>query len=110
MSRRARAERLFLPWAALSGAALGWFGSQQIGSNLSFDKCASSGALAVLLIGVAGLALAGMGAWLSWGVWGSAEEESRRFTAGVGMLAGVLLGIAILFQTLAGFIIPACFA
>ena len=110
MSRRDKARKLLLPWAALIGAGLGWFVSQQIGSNLTFGGCARSGAIPVLLVGLAGLALAALGAWLSLGIRRGEGEEAGRFVAGIGMLAGLLLGFAILLQTLAGLIIPRCLA
>jgi hypothetical protein len=110
MSRRAKAKRLLLPWAALAGAGLGWFASQQVGSNFTFGGCFRSGPLPVLLICLAGLALAGLGAWLSLRIWRGGGEESDRFVAGVGMLAGLLFGFAILLQILAALILPRCLA
>jgi hypothetical protein len=105
----AKTRELLLPWAALIGAAAGWFGSQQVGSDLSFGDCVSSGALPALLIGLAGLALAVAGGLLSWRIW-RGGGEARSFVAGIGLLTAALLGVAILFQTLAAFIIPRCFA
>jgi hypothetical protein len=110
VSRRAQAKRLLLPWAALIGAGLGWFGSQQMGANLTFGGCFRSGAIPVLLICLIGLALAGAGALLSLRIWRGAGEEAERFVAGIGMLAGLLLGFAILLQILAGLILPRCLA
>lgn len=110
MSRRARAKKLLLPWAALIGAGLGWFGSQQLGSNFTFGGCFRSGAIPMLLICLAGLALAGLGAFLSLRVWRGSGEEAERFVAGIGMLVGLVLGFAILLQILAGLILPRCLA
>jgi hypothetical protein len=105
----AKTRELMLLWAALIGAAVGWFGSQQVGSNLSFGDCVSSGILSVLLISLAGLALAVAGGLLSWRIWRSGRE-ARSFVAGIGLLTAALLSVAILFQILAAFIIPRCFA
>jgi hypothetical protein len=92
--------------------AFAWFGSQQLGSDLSFAKCTANGPLQTGLIGLVALAIALGGGLLSHGVWKrrEAEAEGRDFIALVGMLVAGLLALAIIYQTLAAFIVPACFA
>ena len=108
---RSDAKQIALSWAALFIGATAWFGSQQYGSNLAFAGCPSYSPLAALLIGLLALALAGLGGFLSLGVWrGGSVEEPRPFIALIGMLTSALLAVAILLQTVAGFIIPRCFA
>jgi uncharacterized membrane protein len=64
-----------------------------------------------LLIGLLALALAGVGGFLSYGVWrGGDVEAPRPFIALIGILTSALLAIAIVLQTAAGLIIPSCFA
>jgi uncharacterized membrane protein len=105
------ARQIALSWAALFIGATAWFGSQQYGSNLAFAGCPSYSPLAALLLGLLALALAGLGGFLSLGVWrGGDVEESRPFIALIGILTSALLAIAIILQTLAGLIIPRCFA
>jgi hypothetical protein len=105
------ARTLLYAWAALALAALAWFGSQQLGSDLSFANCAANGALETGLIGLAALAVTLAGGLMSHKVWKrrEAEAEGRDFAALVGMLTAALLALAIVYQTLAAFIVPSCF-
>jgi hypothetical protein len=107
-----RPRALAYAWAALALGAFAWFGSQQLGSDLSFSNCAANGALETGLIGLVALAIVLTGALLSHRVWKrrEAEAEGRDFAALVGLLAAALLAVAILYQTAAAFIVPACFA
>jgi hypothetical protein len=111
VTRRQR-EHVFA-WAALAAGAAAWFGSQQVGSDLSFAHCGASGGPFVIPLCLVALALAGSGGLLSWRVWKRGEpdpEQGRPFVALVGTLAAALLAIAICYQLLAGLIIPRCFA
>lgn len=110
MTTRREAAELVLPWAGIIGAGLGWFLTQQIGANLTQDNCRLAEWWVVGLLGLVGLALAVGGAMLALTVWrrGERETEARRFLALLSMMLGGLLSIAILFQTIAGFIIPQC--
>jgi hypothetical protein len=106
-----RRRLLAFAWAALALGAFAWFGSQQLGSDLSFSDCHTNGAIETGLIGLVALLVTAAGAWMSHGVWRrrQAEAEGRDFAALVGVLAAALLAVAIVYQTLAAFIIPACF-
>jgi hypothetical protein len=99
-------------WAALALGAFAWFASQQLGSDLSFSDCHSNGALETGLIGLAALIVTAAGAWLSNLAWKRREPEAegRDFVALVGILTAGLLAIAIVYQTVAAFIIPSCVA
>ena len=107
-----KARTLAYAWAALALAALAWFGSQQLGSDLSFADCAANGPLETGLIGLVALAVTLAGGLMSHKVWKRREAgaEGRDFAALIGMLVSGLLAIAIVYQTLAAFIIPDCFA
>jgi hypothetical protein len=106
-----RRRALAFAWAALALGAFAWFGSQQLGSDLSFSKCAANGPLATGLIGLVALAVIVAGGLMSHRAWSGreAEAEGRDFAALVGMLTSALLAVAIVYQTLAAFIVPACF-
>ena len=107
-----KARTLAYTWVAVALAALAWFGSQQLGSNLSFADCAANGPLETGLIGLVALAVALGGGLLSRRVWKKRDPgaEGQGFAALVGMLVSALLAVAIAFQTAAAFIIPECFA
>ena len=104
-------KEITFAWAALAAAVAAWFGSQQAGSDLSFAHCHASGAVPVLIIGLIALALAGIGGFFSHKVWdrGAAEHAGKPFIALIGMLTAALFAVAIVYQTLAAFIIPSCF-
>lgn len=105
-----KGRQLAFAWAALGLGALAWFAGHQVGSNLTFARCDLSGALSVALVGLVALLLIATGFLLSRRAWRSGDTgEGHRFAAMVGMLAALLFGFAIILQTLAGFIIPACF-
>jgi uncharacterized membrane protein len=104
-------KQIAFSWAALAAGTFAWFNSQQLGSNWAFAGCPSATPLVHLLIGLVALALIAGGGFLSLRVWRSGSvEEARPFVALVGILTSGLLGIAIILQTLAGLIIPRCFA
>ena len=99
-------------WAALALGAFAWFASQQLGSDLSFSDCRNNGALETGIIGLAALAVTLAGGLISHKAWKRREPEAegRDFAALVGMLVAGLLAVAIVYQTVAAFIIPSCFA
>jgi hypothetical protein len=112
MTQRAtRARELVTPWAGLLGGGFGWFLTQQVGSNQIFDNCGSADPLFVLFIGLAGLVMAGGGAWLALPVWRGpgAAHGARRFIAITGIGMAALFALAIILQTAASLIIPRCF-
>lgn len=113
MSGARKAARLLMPWAGLILAGTGWALEHQIGSDLSFSDCAANGPLQTGLLGLAALALAVVGALLSWRAWrggGGDDKEGRSFVAMICMLAALLFGVAIILGTAAAFILPPCFA
>jgi Na+-driven multidrug efflux pump len=110
MIDRDKAADLMLPWWGLIGATFGWALSDQLASELFFDDCGHISRLAVVLIGIAGIAMAVGGGILSHRAWkrGRDETRGRRFIALIGMMAATLFPIAILLQTAASLIIPRC--
>ena len=104
-------KEISLAWTALGAGATAWFVSQQAGADLSIAHCHASGPLAAIVIGLIALALAGVGALLSYRVWdrAAAEEAGKPFIALIGMLTAALLAVAIVYQSVAALIIPSCF-
>ncbi|HWH18468.1 MAG TPA: hypothetical protein VNT77_09080 [Allosphingosinicella sp.] len=98
------------PWAGLIGGALGWALSHQVGSILAQDRCQESGPLTVLLICLLGLVITAGGAFFSWRLWRRREDlpGTRSFLSLLSMFSAGLFALAILFQALAGLIIPSC--
>jgi hypothetical protein len=104
-----------LPWAGLVAGLLGWALPDQIASNIIQENCRLGGPLLVGSTGLLGGLLALAGGWLSYGIWRAAPNNgeaigpgTRRFIAGISALAALIFLGAIVLQTIAGFIIPAC--
>jgi hypothetical protein len=111
MTTRRRVAELMLPWSGLIGAVLGWGLAHQIGSNLDSQHCEAMSPLVALLIGLAGLAIAGGGGLLSWRHHkrGEAAGGARHFVSLLGVLAAALFSVALVWQTLSSLIIPRCY-
>lgn len=101
------------PWVALIAALSGEaFHHQALSDMLRYDCRLGDGRL-FLFVGLAVIAWMLVGAVVSWrAVRGGDEAEgprgARRFIAHVGILAALLLSIAVAWQTFAGFVVPAC--
>jgi hypothetical protein len=101
--------RHLLPWAGIAAAAAGWALAHQLGSDTVFDDCRVGGGF-VVLVCLGGLIVAGLGGFLSWGVWRRDESEGRRFLGLVGLLLTALAAFAILLQAASGLILAPCAA
>jgi len=101
----------FLPWAGLALGTAGYFLFHQLGSDSTFQDCRVGSPLMVIIAMIAGLAIVGLGALGSFGVFRSdSEAPSRRLVAAVSLLTCVLFAIAIVLPFLASLIIPRCWA
>jgi len=102
--------RALLPWSGVVGGAAGWFVSQQTGSNMVFAHCVNGQWWGVALVGLAGIALAVGGGFLSYRSWRVEQEAAsgRRFVGLLGLLVAALLAFPILMQTIAGLLVPGC--
>lgn len=103
------ARLLATAWAALALGGSAWFLAHQFGSNLSFADCDANGGLQTGLTGFLALLLTAAGALLSWRVWKGGAPEGHAFIALAGVLVAGLLAIAIVWQTVAAFIVPSCY-
>ena len=110
MASKSAIEHL-APWLGMVGAAVGWLIAHQLGSNMAFDDCRVGDGGFALLAGLAGLLIAAAGGYFSWDVWRrGTETEGRRFIGLLGLLLALLCGFAIILQSVAGMILPACAA
>jgi hypothetical protein len=105
------------PWAGWIGGLLGWMLTQQAGSDWVQWDCRAAAPGGLLAIGLGGGLLAMAGALVSFQIWrrlaGQLDQPhagTRRFVAMTGGLAAGIFTLAILFQTVSGFIIPRCHA
>ena len=105
------------PWAGWILGIVGWMMTHQTGSDLAQTDCTKAHLPLMLAIGVAGASLALVGGLVSLRLWrrlaGNMEQPyagARRFIAATGGLAAGIFLLAIVFQTLASFIIPRCHA
>jgi hypothetical protein len=108
-------RRRVRPWAGFLLGGTAWVLSHQYGSDLVQDDCRWGQPGVMAIIGIIALAVALTGALLSLLLWRASnadqsvpEDGAVRFIAAVSGLAGILFSLAIIAQTLSGFIIPAC--
>lgn len=101
----------FMPWAGLALGTTGYFLAHQIGSDATFQDCRAGSPWIVILGTLAGLAVVGLGAFGSLGVYAAREETpARKLVAVVGLLACALYALGSVLPFLAAFIIPGCWA
>jgi hypothetical protein len=101
----------FMPWA---GLALGTFGgglAHQIGAESTFQDCAFSSPLMVVVATIVGLVLVALGAIGSWSVYSSdTETPARRMVAIVSLMSCAIFALAIILPLIASLVIPRCWA
>ena len=109
-----RSERIrdrFMPWAGLALGTLGAGLAHQIGAYSTFQDCAFSSPLMVVVATIVGLVLVGLGALGSWSVYSAeAETPARRMVAVVGLMACAIFALAIVLPFIASMVIPRCWA
>ena len=109
-----RSERIrdrFMPWAGLALGTLGGGLAHQIGAESTFQDCAFSSPLMVIVATIIGLVLVAIGALGSWSVYSAeAETPARRMIAVVGLMACAIFTLAIVLPFIASMVIPRCWA
>ena len=107
----------FQAWAGFFAGAVAWATDQQGSGDLLYWDCRLGGPVASGLAGIAALVLTGLGALISWRVWRASDvadpskggqRDARRFIALFSLMSAGLFTVAILFTTLAGFLVPEC--
>jgi hypothetical protein len=99
-----------LPWSGLVLGTIGWAGSGQWDAMHVSDACLFAGKAETAGLGLAGLLLTLLGAWLSWRAARGARSPVANFVAWLSLLADALFALAILFHTAASLVIPRCFS
>ncbi len=100
----------FVPWAGLVGGLLAAGIVHQIGSEGTFNDCASVSPVPIVVVGLLGLAVVGAAAWASWGVFrAKCEGSSRRLVSIVSLGMAALLAMAIVLPMIAALLIPRCY-
>jgi len=101
----------FMPWAGLALGTTGYFLGHQIGSDATFQDCTVGSPWIVIVGTLVALAVIGLGAFGSWGIYAASEETpARRLVAVVGMLACALYVLGVLLPFIASLVIPPCWA
>jgi hypothetical protein len=103
-------------WAGWVLGPVGWFINQQVGSTVNYWDCSTGRPMLVIALGLACALIVAIGGAASWhgvrragkagGVHG--DSGNGRFIAAMGlMVAGVFL-VAVVAQTMAGFVFTGC--
>jgi hypothetical protein len=101
----------FMPWAGLALGTTGYFVGHQLGSDSTFQDCAVGSPLIVTIAMIVALALIGLGAFGSFGVFRTHDEApSRRLVAVISVLSCALFALGIVLPFIASMIIPRCWA
>lgn len=98
------------PWAGLIAAFIGaGIQHQGIGDALHFH-CGNGMGTANLYAGIVALVVMAIGGVISWGVLRTAPEEpgTRRFVAQLSLMSVALFALMVVWQTLAGMLVPSC--
>ena len=101
------------PWSGLVAGMVAEIVHHQLLSDMLRFDCRLGGASAGLAVGIPALLLIAAGVALSWASARGGDPEAphvqtRRFIAQVSTMMGGLLAIAIIWQTMATMIVPAC--
>jgi hypothetical protein len=108
----ARAMRSALtPWAGLFLGAASWFLDQQAGAGANYWDCKLGGPLMLVSLAVVCGVVTIAGGLISWRarrIAGDDQAGTRRFSGVVGAASAGIFLLAIVFDTIASLIVPAC--
>ena len=112
MTDRAAIRESLQPWAgAFFGPAL-WYAHQQGLGVLVYFNCRAAGPVSVLLASVVAIGGVVAAGWWSSLVWRRRQSppdfDVRRFIGLGSVLAAGVFTLALIFQTMAGLIVPGC--
>jgi len=93
-------------WTALLLPAVAWFAFEQGLSAVLHSACGRVGV--GIAWGGASLVLCGVALWIAWPLRREREVPADSWLACLAMIGAAFFGLAILFQTLAIMLVPAC--
>lgn len=101
------------PWAGLVTAAIGMAVQQQLLGDMLRFECRLGTPTNGVVVGVLVMLFIGVGCWVSWAsARGATEDErhqaTRRFIVHLSLLFALLLSVAVVWQVVATFLVPAC--
>ncbi len=100
------------PWSAAVAALIGEALHHQVLSDMLRFRCELGGPLPGLALALLVWMLMAAGAWMSWasvrGPDRDPHDRTRRFIAAIGGMMCALFSVAVLWQTLATWILPPC--
>lgn len=107
MSARASSGS-FAPWAGLFLGAAAWFAQHQVCSATIYWDCRLGGPVLTAGVGLAAAVVTVAGGWMSWWTYRAKDRSNRSVSGAIGAGSAAIFLLAILFQSLIGFIVPAC--
>lgn len=103
----------FQPWAGWISAAVAAALNHQGMADTIYFHCGAGNPVSAVALGVVSLIIAWSGVLISWrgrhAPPETVEPRTRQFIITVGLMMAALYSVTIVFQMLAGLIIPVCF-
>ena len=110
MTRSERLRDAFTPWAGLVAGVVGGALAHQFGSEGTFNHCAVTSPIPLLVVALVCMAAAGAGAWASWRVArNDSEGASRRLIGVVSVGMAALALFSTILPMAASLLLPPCF-
>ena len=109
-----RLRESLAPWAGIITGPLVWWIHQRSVADAQFFECHAHGLVGRIVWSLVLIAALAGATWLSLQVWRrwpphEAEPDNRRFIALVSVGVAGMLGLAVIFGTLAAVIVPDCY-
>jgi hypothetical protein len=97
------------PWAGLLVPPVAWAAHHQLGSDLIFYDCGLGRTGLILGLGVAMALVTVVAGWVSWESRHKGEQNGMRtFAVALSALSAAVFLLALLYQTEAALMLPAC--
>lgn len=98
-----------MPWAGLVVGVVAVAIVHQVGSNGTFDKCATMAPVPLLIVAALGLLACGISGLVSWRSLRLSDDHPRRVVAIISVGCAVFFALAILYPMIASIMLPPCF-
>jgi hypothetical protein len=96
------------PWLGLVAPPVAWAVHQQVAANLMLYDCRLSGAGLVTEVGVTMAVIAAVSGLISWSSRREDSAELRTLAGYIGAMSASVFFLALMFQTTATLMLPAC--